>query len=63
MSRRRVGTSGGIEAKTNIDLYILGDIVDGGFDQTIEGRLNDLGHDVEISGIDNNAKVQFFTAK
>ena len=42
-------------------LYI--DIVDGGLDQTIEARLNDLGHDVEISGIDNDAKVQFFTAK
>ena len=39
------------------------DMVDGGLDQTIEGRLNELDHPVEIGDFDTIKKVQIFNTK
>ena len=39
------------------------DVVDGGLDQTIEGRMNDFGQNIEIGDIDNETKTQYFLVK
>ena len=39
------------------------DMVDGGLDQTIEGRMNDVGENVEIDEFDTETMTQFFLVK